>query len=60
MAPEPSNETLESLDLNSSADRRHCLLGGFDDIALTLRHADEIRAYEAERLLLNPWLSHRL
>jgi len=40
--------------------RRHCLLGGFDDIGLTLRHADEIRAYEAERLLRKPWLAHRL
>lgn len=27
MAPEPSSETLESLDLGRSADRRHCLLG---------------------------------
>jgi 3-isopropylmalate/(R)-2-methylmalate dehydratase small subunit len=40
--------------------RRHCLLGGFDDIGLTLNHADEIRAYEAERLLRKPWLAHRL
>ena len=27
MAPEPSNETLDALDLNRSGDRRHCLLG---------------------------------
>src|SRR5690242_11569041 len=27
MAPEPSSETLEALDLARSADRRHCLLG---------------------------------
>ena len=27
MAPEPSNETLDALDLNRSDDRRHCLLG---------------------------------
>jgi hypothetical protein len=27
MAPEPSTETLESLDLARSDDRRHCLLG---------------------------------
>src|SRR3954465_9366404 len=26
-APEPSSETLESLDLGRSDDRRHCLLG---------------------------------
>jgi 3-isopropylmalate/(R)-2-methylmalate dehydratase small subunit len=29
--------------------RRWCLLEGFDDIDLTLRHADEIAAYEADR-----------
>ena len=27
LAPEPSSETLDSLDLARSADRRHCLLG---------------------------------
>src|SRR3954467_4725356 len=27
MPPEPSNETLDALDLNCSEDRRHCLLG---------------------------------
>jgi 3-isopropylmalate/(R)-2-methylmalate dehydratase small subunit len=37
--------------------RKYCLLGGYDDIALTLRHADEIRAFEAERLLKQPWLA---
>ena len=29
--------------------RRHCLLNGLDDIALTLVHADKIAAYEAVR-----------
>ncbi len=37
--------------------RKYCLLGGFDDVALTLRHADKIRAFEAERLLKQPWLA---
>jgi 3-isopropylmalate/(R)-2-methylmalate dehydratase small subunit len=40
--------------------RKFCLLNGFDDIGLTLRHADKIRAYEAERLAKKPWLNHRL
>jgi 3-isopropylmalate/(R)-2-methylmalate dehydratase small subunit len=37
------------LSLNFQIDefRRHCLLHGLDDIALTLQHADEITAYEA-------------
>ena len=37
--------------------RKECLLGGLDDIGLTLRHADKIRAFEAERLLRQPWLA---
>ena len=38
--------------------RRHCLLGGLDDIGLTLRHKDKIKAFEAERLATKPWLAH--
>ena len=40
--------------------RKVRLLGGYDDIALTLRHAERIRAFEAERLLTKPWLAHRI
>jgi 3-isopropylmalate/(R)-2-methylmalate dehydratase small subunit len=40
--------------------RKECLLGGYDDIGLTLRHADKIRAFEAARLLRMPWLNARL
>jgi 3-isopropylmalate/(R)-2-methylmalate dehydratase small subunit len=39
--------------------RKYCLVNGFDDIGLTLRHADKIRAYETERLARMPWLAHR-
>ena len=37
--------------------RKYCLVNGFDDIGLTLRHADRIRAFEAERLARMPWLA---
>jgi 3-isopropylmalate/(R)-2-methylmalate dehydratase small subunit len=40
--------------------RRYCLMNGFDDIGLTLRHADKIKSYEAERLATKPWLAHTL
>jgi 3-isopropylmalate/(R)-2-methylmalate dehydratase small subunit len=40
--------------------RKHCLVNGLDDIGLTLRHADKIRAFEAERLARMPWLNHRV
>jgi 3-isopropylmalate/(R)-2-methylmalate dehydratase small subunit len=36
--------------------RKQCLLNGWDDIGLTLRHADEIRAFEARHLAEQPWL----
>lgn len=38
--------------------RKYCLVNGFDDIGLTLRHADKIKAFEAERLARMPWLAH--
>jgi 3-isopropylmalate/(R)-2-methylmalate dehydratase small subunit len=37
--------------------RRQCLLNGWDDISLTLRHTDKIRAFESERLARMPWLA---
>ena len=40
--------------------RKYCLLNGFDDIGLTLRHKNEIQAFEANRLATKPWLSHTL
>ena len=49
-----------SIAFDVQAFRKYCLLGGFDDIGLTLRHADKIRAFEAERLLSKPWLAHTI
>ena len=40
--------------------RKYCLVNGFDDIGLTLRHADKIKAFEAERLAKMPWLAQRM
>ena len=36
--------------------RKYCLLNGLDEIGLTLRHADKIRAYESRRSAELPWL----
>lgn len=36
--------------------RRHCLLEGLDEIALTLAHADEIRQYEEKQKKITSWL----
>ena len=38
-----------SLDFEVDASRRHSLLHGLDDIALTVQHVDKIAAYEAKR-----------
>ena len=38
--------------------RKYCLINGFDDIGLTLRQADKIREFEAQRLAQKPWLAH--
>ena len=40
--------------------RKYCLINGFDDIALTLRNADRIRAFEAEHLAKRPWLENTI
>jgi 3-isopropylmalate/(R)-2-methylmalate dehydratase small subunit len=36
--------------------RKYCFLNGLDDIGLTLRHADKIRAFEERRRTEQPWL----
>ncbi len=50
----------EEIPFDVQAFRKYCLLNGYDDIGLTLRHADKIRAYEAQRLATKPWLAHTL
>jgi 3-isopropylmalate/(R)-2-methylmalate dehydratase small subunit len=35
--------------------RKYCLLNGLDEIGLTLRHADKIRAFEEKRRAEQPW-----
>jgi 3-isopropylmalate/(R)-2-methylmalate dehydratase small subunit len=40
----------------SDAFRKECLVNGWDDIGLTLRHADKIREFEARRRIDRPWL----
>jgi 3-isopropylmalate/(R)-2-methylmalate dehydratase small subunit len=46
------------LPFEVQAFRKYCLQGGFDDIGLTLRHANKIKNFEAERLAKQPWLSN--
>ena len=46
----------EVIDFDIDAFRKECLVNGWDDIGLTLRHAGDIRAYEAKRRQEAPWL----
>ena len=50
----------EEIPFNVEEFRKYCLLNGLDDIGLTLRQADKIKAFEAERLTTKPWLHHTL
>ncbi|RGE41846.1 3-isopropylmalate dehydratase small subunit [Comamonas testosteroni] len=50
----------EEIPFDVIAFRKYCLLNGFDDIGLTLRHQDKIKAFESERLAQKPWLAHTL
>jgi len=49
----PSGEVLE-FEMDSF--RKHCLIEGLDDIGLTLKDADAIKAYEAKRAEQTPWI----
>ena len=50
----------EELPFEVQGFRKYCLLNGLDDIGLTLRHAEKIKAFEAERLAQKPWLARSM
>jgi len=46
----------KALPFAVDAFRKECLINGWDDIGLTLRHAEKIRAFEEQRRVEQPWL----
>ena len=46
----------KAMHFDVDATRRENLLNGLDEIGSTLRHADEIRAYEEKRKRSEPWI----
>jgi 3-isopropylmalate/(R)-2-methylmalate dehydratase small subunit len=60
------NQVVRSVDgslvyaFEVEAFRKDCMLNGWDDIGLVLRHADKIRDFEARRLAEQPWLGKSL
>ena len=45
-----------SITFSVDAFRKECLINGWDDIGLTLRHAEIIRTFENKRRIEQPWL----
>ncbi len=37
--------------------RKYCLLNGFDDIGLTMQHAEQIKVFEQQYYQKSPWLN---
>ncbi len=48
--------TGEAFHFEVDAFRKHCLLNGLDDIALTLTNSEAIKSYEQQRREQAPWL----
>ncbi|MDF0606305.1 3-isopropylmalate dehydratase small subunit [Neisseriaceae bacterium TC5R-5] len=46
----------DSFSFEITEHRKHCLLGGLDEISLTLQYAEQIKAFEARHRAQQPWL----
>jgi 3-isopropylmalate/(R)-2-methylmalate dehydratase small subunit len=46
----------ESFKFDIDPFRKECLVNGWDEIGLTLRHKDDIQAYEEKRKRSEPWI----
>lgn len=51
-----SGKNIDPISFDVDVFRKHCLLDGLDDIALTLQHADDIRTYEKKQKQEARWL----
>jgi 3-isopropylmalate/(R)-2-methylmalate dehydratase small subunit len=52
----PDGAGFEPIRFEVAPFRKHCLLNGIDDIALTLEKARAIDAFEEKQKLIQPWL----
>jgi 3-isopropylmalate/(R)-2-methylmalate dehydratase small subunit len=52
----PAKAGAQSMHFDIDPTRKHNLLHGLDEIGLTLRHADDIKAYEERRKKSEPWI----
>ncbi|MFN8926141.1 MAG: 3-isopropylmalate dehydratase small subunit [Rhodospirillales bacterium] len=47
----------QAIRFEIDAFRKHCLMNGLDDIALTMQKAPDIESYETKRRVDQPWLA---
>ena len=52
----PAKAGAQSFHFDIDATRKENLLNGFDEIGLTLKHSDDIKAYEERRKKTEPWI----
>ncbi len=52
----PAKAGAQSFHFDIDPFRKECLVNGWDEIGLTLRHSDEIKAYEEKRKRSEPWI----
>ena len=52
----PKKGQARGVQLDIDPTRKTNLVNGWDEIGLTLRHADEIKAYEEKRKKQEPWI----
>lgn len=51
-----SNADGEEMTFEIDEFRKYCLLNGFDDIGLTMQHAETIKSFEEQYYARSPWL----
>jgi 3-isopropylmalate/(R)-2-methylmalate dehydratase small subunit len=52
----PAKAGAQSFHFDIDPFRKECMVNGWDEIGLTLRHGDDIRAYEEKRKKSEPWI----
>jgi 3-isopropylmalate/(R)-2-methylmalate dehydratase small subunit len=52
----PAQAGTHPMHFDVDASRKESLVNGWDEIGLTLRHSDEIKAYEEKRKRAEPWI----
>ena len=50
------DENQKKFDFEIDEFRKYCIINGYDEIDLTLQHADKIKDYESRLKSISPWL----